>query len=167
MRLWTVQPRAALTTLRADGELTGAWERVDPAWRPAYEAMVARMESRGVSCAGRPPFWAWAVPDTADDRVAWTAVLLLGLDADDPGPFAGYRVLDLEIADELVVLSSYPRWNTFLDDVLMGEESAAMDWSIDADEFHDPDQMGVQACVPRLRADWVLGCRPLTTPPGD
>ncbi|MEU8824964.1 hypothetical protein [Streptomyces sp. NPDC048636] len=67
---------------------------------------------------------------------AWTAVMLLGLDTDKPGPFAGYRVLDVDVADELVVLSSSSRWNMFLDAVLPGEESAAMDWSVDPAEFH-------------------------------
>ncbi|CAL9625466.1 hypothetical protein SUDANB95_05918 [Actinosynnema sp. ALI-1.44] len=146
MRLWTVQHAAVLDVLASAGELVGEWDRVVPQWRPAYRVVAARL---GVD---RPPVWAWRGPDTRDGRVALTAELLLG------DHRAGFAVLDLDVPDDVVVLSSYRRWNDFLDAVVFGPGPARMDWTLDPDE---PTHATVQACLPVLRASWVLGSRDL------
>ncbi|MDP9869573.1 MULTISPECIES: DUF3841 domain-containing protein [Streptosporangium] len=160
MRLWTVQHRAVLGPLEDIGELVGDWARVmSPSFRPAYEEMVAEMARRGIDCAGRPPLWAWPGPDTRDDRVALTAEMLLN--PEGPEEYDRYVVLDLDVPDESVVLSSYGRWNDFLEAVFMGGSPPSMDWSIDQDELDGPTYARVQACFPRLAGPWVLGVRPL------
>jgi hypothetical protein len=118
--------------------------------------MVAEMARRGVDCAGRPPLWAWAGPDTRDDRVALTAELLVC--PESPEDYDHYVVLDLDVPDEFVVLSSYQCWNDFLEALSTG--SPTMDWSIGPEEFDEPAYCGVQASFPRLRAPWVLSARP-------
>ncbi|MFC6085051.1 hypothetical protein [Sphaerisporangium aureirubrum] len=159
MRLWTVQHRAVLDVLEGSGELVGDWARMMiGSYRPAYVEMVAEMARRGVGCAGRPPVWAWSGPDTRDDRVALTAELLLCPEA--PEEYARYVIIDLEVPGELVVLSSYGRWNDYLDAVLAGGGSARMDWTIDPEEFERSAYAGVQACLPRLDGQWVLSVRP-------
>ncbi|GAA3182843.1 DUF3841 domain-containing protein [Nonomuraea roseoviolacea] len=160
MRLWTVQHRVVPEALAAAGEVTGDWGRVlSPSYRPAYEEMTAEMARRGLDCAGRPPLWAWHGPDTRDDRVALTAELLLN--PATPQEYERYAVLDLDVPDEVVMLSSYARWNDFMETLFLGRGSPAMDWSIDAEEYGGPAGFRVQACLPRLAAPWVLGVRPL------
>ncbi|MGW2160375.1 DUF3841 domain-containing protein [Nonomuraea sp. NPDC001699] len=161
MRLWTVQHRMVLESLQDSGELVGDWTRVlSHSCRPAYEEMVAEMARRGIDCAGRPPLWAWPGPDTRDDRVALTAELLLN--PDGPEEYDRYVVLDLEVPDEFVVLSSYGRWNNFLEEIFFrGDSSPRMDWSIDQDELDEQADGRVQACLPRVAGPWVLSVRPL------
>lgn len=155
MRLWTVQHRAVLKSLEDAGELVGDWDRIMvPDYRACYEAMVAEMARRGLDGGGRPPMWAWAGPDTRDNRVALAAELLLC--PQTPEEYARYVVLDLDVPDEVVLLSSYGRWNDFMHAIMMGEGSPDMDWAIGREELN-----GVQACLARVAAGWVLGVRPL------
>ncbi|MEU4544283.1 DUF3841 domain-containing protein [Nonomuraea dietziae] len=158
MRLWTVQHRVVLEKLEQAGEVVGDWATVmSPSYLPAYREMVAEMARRGIDCAGRPPLWAWLGPDTRDDGVALTAELLLC--PEGPEEYARYVVLDLEVPDEFVVLSSYGRWNDFMEATMFGPSSPRMDWTIERSEFDDAGR--VQACLPRLAAPWVLSVRPL------
>ncbi|WP_214324579.1 DUF3841 domain-containing protein [Nonomuraea sediminis] len=161
MRLWTVQHRAVLKSLEDTGELAGDWTRVmSPSFSPAYREMVAEMARRGLDCAGRPPLWAWHGPDTRDDRVALTAELLLN--PQSPQEYELYAVLDLDVPDEFVLLSSYGRWNDFMEAIMFTRKSSpAMDWSIDPEEFGASISWRVQACLPRIAGTWVLGVRPL------
>jgi hypothetical protein len=155
MRLWTVQHRAVLELLEDAGELFGDWDRIMVRnYRACYQEMVAEMARRGLVSGGRPPVWAWAGPDTRDNRVALAAEALLC--PQTPEEYARYVVLDLDVPDEVVLLSSYGRWNDFMEAIIFGEESPAMDWSIGREELN-----GVQACLPRVAAGWVLGVRPL------
>ncbi|MGI5271736.1 hypothetical protein ACQEUU_21460 [Nonomuraea sp. CA-218870] len=155
MRLWTVQHRAVLDLLETDSELVGDWARLlVSSYRPVYEGMVAEMARRGLDCRGRPPVWAWLGPDTRDNAVAVTAELLLCPETDEE--YARYVVLDLDVPSEMVLLSSYGRWNDFMEAILLGGGPATMDWSIDREEL-----AGVQACLPRVPARYVLGARPL------
>ncbi|WP_125645083.1 hypothetical protein [Nonomuraea sp. WAC 01424] len=155
MRLWTVQHRAVLVSLETDDELAGDWARLSiPSYRPAYEEMVAEMARRGLDCRGRPPVWAWPGPDTRDNTVAVTAEALLCPQSDEE--FARYVVLDLDVPDDLVMFSSYGRWNDFMEVVLLGGGPAIMDWTIGQEEI-----AGVQACLPCLPVKYVLGARPL------
>ncbi|MGI5204773.1 hypothetical protein ACQEU6_24735 [Spirillospora sp. CA-108201] len=150
-----MQHRAVLDSLETDGELVGDWARLSVAsYRPVYDAMVAEMAQRGLDCRGRPPMWAWLGPDTRDNAVAVTAEILLCPETDDE--YARYVVLDLDVPDEMVLVSSYGRWNDFMKAILLGGEPATMDWSIDREE-----PAGVQACLPRVPAGYVLGARPL------
>lgn len=160
MRLWTVQHRLVLQSLQDHGELAGDWARVlSPSYRSAYEEMVAEMARRGIDCAGRPPLWAWLGPDTRDDRVALTAELLLNPESEED--YGRYVVLDLDAPEEFVVLSSYGRWNDFLEAVLLGDGPPRMDWSIDQDELGEQTHGRVQACLPRVAGAWVVSTRPL------
>ncbi|MFB9884576.1 DUF3841 domain-containing protein [Planobispora siamensis] len=155
MRLWTVQHRAVLEALEDTGELVGDWDRIMIRnYRACYEVMVAEMARRGLDCGGRPPVWAWTGPDTRDNAVALTAELLLC--PQTPEEYARYAVLDLDVPDDAVLLSSYGRWNDFTESIIMGGGSPEMDWSIGREELS-----GVQACLARVTSGWVLGARPL------
>ncbi|WP_433463177.1 DUF3841 domain-containing protein [Spirillospora sp. CA-128828] len=110
VRLWTVQHSAVLDSLETSGESVGDWARLPVAsYRPVYDAMVAEMARRGLDCRGLPPVWAWLGPDTRDNAVAVTAESLLCPETDEE--YARYVVLDLDVPDEMVLLSSYGRWN--------------------------------------------------------
>ncbi|MEU5211770.1 DUF3841 domain-containing protein [Streptomyces sp. NPDC020742] len=160
MRVWTVQPGDVLATLEQEGRLTGDWQRVAPGVRPAYEVMVAEMHRRGIDCGGRPPVWAWAEPDAGGERVLLTAQLLLS-----PVEWErGVVVLDLDVPDASVLCSAYGRWNDFLCDVLEGAPAPAMNWAIGPDDERGSD-CRVQACLPVVRASWVVGIRPLEPGP--
>lgn len=149
-----------LESLEDGGELVGDWARVlSRSYRPAYEEMVAEMARRGIGCSGRPPLWAWPGPDTRDDRVALTAELLLNPDGQEE--YDRYVILDLDVPDEFVVLSSYGRWNNFLEAIFMSDGSPSMDWSIDQDELDESAYWRVQACLPCVAGPWVLSVRPL------
>ncbi|MFG1686159.1 DUF3841 domain-containing protein [Nonomuraea sp. NPDC049269] len=155
MRLWTVQHRAVLRSLEDASGLVGDWDRIMVrSYRACYEEMVAEMARRGLDGGGRPPVWAWAGPDTRDNSVALAAEMLLC--PQTPEEYARYVVLDLDVPDEVVLLSSYGRWNDFMNAIMMGEGSPDMDWAIGQEEPN-----GVQACLTRVAAGWVLGVRPL------
>ncbi|GII95388.1 DUF3841 domain-containing protein [Sinosporangium siamense] len=157
MRLWTVQHHTVPAILETTGELAGDWAKIMvSSYAPAYREMVAEMARRGVDCAGRPPIWAWTGPDTRDADVVLTAELLLGPTTAEE--YATYVILDLIVPDEIVVLSSYGRWNTYLDAILFGEGPPYMDWTIDPHEQDEPGR--VQACLPVLKRSWVLNARP-------
>jgi hypothetical protein len=155
-----VQHRAVLDSLETGGELAGDWGRLMvSSYQPVYEEMVAEMARRGLDCQGRPPVWAWLGPDTRDNAVAVTAELLLCPETDEE--YARYVVLDLDVPDEMVMLSSYGRWNDFMEAILLGGGPATMDWSIDQEELAGAGLNPVQACLPHLPARHVLGTRPL------
>ncbi|WP_443729308.1 hypothetical protein, partial [Sphaerisporangium perillae] len=80
---------------------------------------------------------------------------------DGPEEYDRYVVLDLDVPDEFVVLSSYGRWNDFLEAIFMSDSSPRMDWSIDQDELDEQTDGRVQACLPRVAGPWVLSIRPL------
>lgn len=115
------------------------------------------MLRRGIDCEGRPPVWAWRGADSGEENVLMTARMLLS-DADFD---SGVGVVDMEAPDDLVLRSSYFQWNELLSRVLSGEQSPAMDWSIDPEEEDTTEEFQVQACLPLLRGSWARGSRPI------
>lgn len=103
MKLWSAQRVQALATLDAGHALVGNWSRVrrDRSWSSAYGWMSRQMVHRRVSERGLPPLWCWLKKDSAR----------FNPDGWEPG---WYAVLELEIPDEKVLVSSYDLWHFVL-----------------------------------------------------
>lgn len=145
MRLKTFQRLSRVQRLCHDGVLVGDWSHVPRGTEAAYARMVAVMAEQGISCAGRPPVWAWAGPLTLMD-----AALLL-----DPAHelSQGYATLAFDAPADLVLLTDYGDWcDAVLADVAR--------WT------PGPVTTGrhpAQATLPLLRLEWVSDVVPLPT----
>lgn len=105
MRLWTIQDRPAHQRLLNRGVLYGDWRRVDAqCFKPAYKWLCDQMEKRGIRLRGRPPMWAW--PHKPDMRTS----------AHNYRGKNGVVLLELEVPDELVLLSHFNAWHCVLND---------------------------------------------------
>lgn len=106
MRLWSIQKRGAHQRLLDKGSLYGDWRRVDSFFKPSYYWLCDQMKQRGIELNRRPPMWGWT--HKPDLRLA--AHLERGE--------KGVR-LELEVPDELVLLSHFGAWHCVLNDHLL------------------------------------------------
>jgi hypothetical protein len=149
MLLRTFQRLTRVAELEADGVLVGHWDRVQPAHREGYQAMVGAMARAGVETGGKPPMWAWR----------GTVLLLdaaLLLDAEHELS-TGYATVEFEAPAELVVTSDYGAWNDYLEALFLG---SPVQWDVTAPSGRTAPE---QVCLPYLRAEWVREVRPLPT----
>jgi hypothetical protein len=101
MRMWTVQEMGAYQTLLQKGSLHGDWRRVERWWKPAYKWLCQQMDLRGIELRGRCPMWAWT--RKPDFRSFYRGA-------------AGVVRLELEVPDELVLVSHFGAWHWALND---------------------------------------------------
>lgn len=147
MKLQTFQLLSRLAELDEAGVISGDWEYVLGGCDEAYRGMVQFMERVGVDTAGCPPIWAWHGP-----LHLWDASSLF-----DPEHelVHGFATVDLEVPDEMIVLSDYGQWCEYL----MTPVSELGEWV--PDRIVPTEGVLVQACLPLLRAEWVRAVRPL------
>jgi hypothetical protein len=164
MRLWTLQAPEVVAALRSNGRYLAEWDRVIVNWRPAFRAMVAEMQRRGIVSVSAPPVWCW--PDSAPrrNRIRQTANSLLG---DDQWAH-GTCLLKLDVPDSLTLTTSYSRWNDYLatttdflrdngpiDSPAIAPAAAPVQWGSELDHEWDRPQVA----IPELRREWVLTAR--------
>jgi hypothetical protein len=114
MRLWTIQDKPAYRRLLDKGVLYGDWRRVDDRlFKPAYRWLCWQMELRGISLKKRCPMWAWThKPDMRREAHNYRGK-------------HGVVRLELEVPDDLVLLSNFDAWHFVLNDcfcILTDEE---------------------------------------------
>ncbi|MFK7905930.1 MAG: DUF3841 domain-containing protein [Chitinophagales bacterium] len=169
MKLWTFQSNASITALQKNGILTAQWERYESqgwkTWKRAYEWMRDQMETKGIDCKGNAPIWAWhscggvygKSPSLGD-----ASNLLSLYDIEQ-----GVQTIEFECPDELVLLSSYGKWNSdVLDYFIMGAKAVTLPtkklqqlFEVNAQNLHEYDS--IQATLPFLKQEWVVDIRPL------
>lgn len=101
---------------------------------------------QGVETQGRPPIWAWHGPLRLRDASS--------LFDPEHELVHGFATLDLEVPDELIVLTDYGQWC----DYLMSPVLQLGDWRPEA--VVRMDDVLLQACLPYLRSEWVQAMRP-------
>lgn len=165
MKLWTFQS-AELENLLDKYEVIHADWRLTPVnWRPAYQWMATEMERHGIALNGHAPVWAWhscgkwyGQPTVGTARSLLTDYQLLN----------GIVNIELEVPDELCLLSSYGRFNELLDEVI--DYGAIRHPECHYEMFSLPLEMepndDVQAAIPCIRKEWIREIRPVDIKPG-
>ncbi|MBF6435752.1 DUF3841 domain-containing protein [Nocardia cyriacigeorgica] len=164
MRLWTLQAAQVVDAVRDNGVYRADWQYAIVNWRPAYRAMVAEMERRGIACHGAAPVWCWPGRALRPRATRSTANSLLGLDQWARGVY----LIKLDVPAALTMTTSYARWNDYLgvtmellraagrtDGPAFPPEQAPMDWSATLE--HEWDNL--QVVIPELRREWVVRSR--------
>ncbi|MFE3443182.1 DUF3841 domain-containing protein [Nocardia sp. NPDC059180] len=164
MRLWTLQAPEVVAAVRDNGIFRADWEYAVVNWRPAYRAMVAEMERRGIACHGAAPVWCWPGRALRRGPTRDTANSLLGLDQ-----WAhGVHLIKLDVPASATMATSYARWNDYLgvtmellrsagrkDGAAFSADQAPMDWSATLASEWD----NMQIVIPELRREWVVRTR--------
>ena len=164
MKLWTIQQLAAWESFQERGILRGDMRRVWDCHRNSYKWL---MKTLGYS---RTPMWAWHTRYGKRGRP----------DLRESGHFnpgtSGVRI-DLDVPDELVTLSRFDLWGWCVlnnwhlscdeeDPDDLTQEMKRESWMNIFDlgygvpgEMWDPNpkEVTIQATMPELRLDWVLG----------
>jgi len=164
MKLWTFQS-AELENLLDKVEVVYAeWQLTPVNWRPAYVWMAAEMERHGIELNGHAPVWAWhSCSKWFAPPTVGTAMSLLT----DYQLLNGMVTIEMEVPDELCLLSSYARFNELLDEVIdfgtirhpeAHYEMFSLPLELDMDE--------IQAVIPCINKDWILEIRPIDIKPG-
>ncbi|BDU07305.1 hypothetical protein FMUBM48_35680 [Nocardia cyriacigeorgica] len=164
MRLWTLQAPEVIAAVRDKGIYRAEWQHAIVNWRPAYRAMVAEMERRGIACHGAAPVWCWPGRALRRGATRETANSLLGLDQ-----WAhGVHLIKLDVPAAFTMSTSYARWNDYLgvtmellrdagrtDGPAFPPEEAPMDWSSTLENEWD----NLQIVIPELRREWIVRSR--------
>lgn len=103
MKVWSIQTEAAYQKLLEKGMLYGDWRRVWKHFKKPYKWLCDQMEQRDIPLKGRPPMWAWTTkPDLRSSY---------HLEKGEKGVR-----LELEVPDELVLVSNFEAWHCVLND---------------------------------------------------
>lgn len=162
MKLWTLQSRTFLDAQHSP-ILLAAWGWTPQNWRVWYRWMCQQWELRLGSRMTGAPLWCWHSCNGAleSEPTVGTYALLMG----DWDHYASSMVsLQLDVPDNLVLLSSYSRWNEAIDDAI-DRKLADIDGVRFYDMFewpmmkHDTDD--VQAVVPYIDTSWITDVRGL------
>jgi len=174
MRLWSIQTPELLDALRRRGRVGGAWKRVDPDYRAAYQWMVRQMVERRVAERAGAPIWAW---------YAYRGEAKRRPDLRETGHLPrGTRgvLLELDVPASRVLLSCFDRWHWVLNGWfitentdLMGNRNIARDvveasWTQIFDIYggsrsawRRPKEREIQACLPYVELADVQSVREL------
>lgn len=161
MILWTLQSRNFFEhdkTTRIDAD----WKYTPANWRRWYEWMRRQWEARIGDSLASAPIWCWhSCSGVQRSRpTVGTFAMLMGDWSYYAPTLAAAR---LDVPDDLVLLSSYRRWNQAVDDAI----DRGLDQSDDQfrDMFGHPlitnDEDDIQAVIPHIDADWITDMRQL------
>ena len=167
MKLWTLQERNIRVDLSSH-QLLASWDYAPRNWHNAYRWMVAQWSKQTGLSFESAPFWCWHSCNGTYNAppTVGTASLLIG-----DWKYAKSTVLvELNVPDELCLLSSYSIWNDALDDFLeykrttiQGSKFAAM--------FDEPllkhSMDDIQAVIPYIMSDWIVDIRNLPASEGN
>ena len=132
-------------------------------WRLAYEWMNQRLTDLANRTLSNPPIWCWhscngtlgSAPTVA------TAVLLLSSYQIEQGMVT----IELDVPVELALLSSYHRWNEFLDFVITKQrlpKSRRLLQQMFAEPLLKDEHDDIQAVIPFIDPAWVRGVADLS-----
>lgn len=164
MRLWEVEEKEFVEAALATDVLYGTWDHVDWYYAQAYQWMMQQMNERGIKC-DCPPMWAWQRWSDESQK----PVLVKG----------DYACIELDVPDELVLLSDFSAWDCVLNgwyrsfseaedkDVYKHGEPAPevihaswpriFDLNIRTPDGWCVQGVTVQATFPCLRKEWIKG----------
>lgn len=150
-RLWTIQHGLAAAKMRR-GSYRASWDFVSPDSRIAYEWMM------GSACcwpeSSFPPIWCW---HSCHGQIGNPPTIEVASDLFDLEHFAKSMMLvELEVPNELIWLSSFSLWNEFLCDIIeFGRVPSESDLqTLRSGVFvHEDDH--IQAVLPYTKSEWV------------
>ncbi len=164
MHLWTFQPAELEDLLEKQPVFCAEWKFTPVNWRPAYEWMAAEMERHGIHLEGHAPVWAWHSCKTWNTGpTVDTATELLT----DYQLLNGMILIEMNVPDELCLLSTYSGFIGLLDEVL--DHGAILHPDRHHDIFTLPLHLkgdDIQAAMPCLRREWVSDIRSIEIKPG-
>ncbi len=168
MRLWSYQPKTTVVTLQQGVRHTCSWQWVQgERWQAAYQLMVPQMEQCQIPIGDNAHVWAWhSVKRYGGKPDELCALMLLSeLELE-----AGIDLIELNVPDALVLLSSYPHWNEILFAILGREEPPAEAiekcFKVETSPrkgrppYYYPE---IQACLPYIEPNWLVGWEVLDT----
>jgi hypothetical protein len=169
-RLWTFQSVTAVEELKRNGILEAPWDRYSPrsSFFLAYQWMAKQMVARNIPCENAP-IWAWHSCTTYEcaPRLVDARSLLSDLEIG-----GGIQTIEFDCPAELALLSRYGMWNSMLFDVFpcasetkINKRTLNQLFATDRKQFKRYDS--IQATLPYLKSDWVIGIRELNLKPGD
>jgi hypothetical protein len=170
-KLWTFQSVASVKELKITGILEASWDRYmeTGAFYKSYRWMVKQLADRAIHFNGHPPIWAWHScrkyrnpPTLLDARC-----LLSDIEIEN-----GIQTIEFECPVEFAVLSSYGEWNRLFyeyfhstEEIEIDKESVDWLFQVERNKFRIEDS--IQATLPFLMLDWVIGIRDLNLKPND
>lgn len=156
MKLWTIQE---LSFVEADliHPIVADWAKTPQNWRNWYAWMTQQWNARVGIGALTAPIWCWHSCNGIHQSCPTIGTLAMLM-----GDWNYYSpkmiVIECNIPDNLVLLSSYSRWNEAIGDA-MDRKSDSIDGNRFDDMFdiplfkHDTDD--IQAVVPHIDRDWI------------
>lgn len=163
MHLWTFQSAELEELLEKQPVFYADWKFTPVNWRPAYEWMAAEMKLNGIALQGHAPVWAW------HSCSAWYAGPTIGTALDlltDYQLLSGMILLEMNVPDDLCLLSFYTGFIDLLDEVL--NDSAIQHPNGHHDMFALPLNLkgyDIQAAIPCIRREWVSDIRSIEIKP--
>jgi Domain of unknown function (DUF3841) len=169
MRLWTYQHPKILETLQSGKRYTCQWEGINGEyWINSFRFMCQKMTEKGIQIGENPPIWAWhsvnrlgEMPDEDCGRALLS----------DDQLEQGIDLLQLEVPENLVLLSNYGPWNAILD--VFYEKNDLQDkeildcFTVDLKPRRGrPPQYfkSIQACLPYIEPEWLVSKLPFDAP---
>lgn len=175
LTLWSIQREEAFSHLERRGDLRGDWRWVPADWRPAFRWIAEQLAARLGIPAQRPPVWAWHSYDGEAKRRPD-----LRRSAHLPTGTRGVRI-ELRAPAELALLSDFRKWHCVLNGhyccldaaedariealdkagnlsrgMVVGSWQRIFDLTSGAEGWWGPrDARAIQACLPRIKLDWV------------
>jgi hypothetical protein len=159
MKLWTLQRDCVAESL-SQRHLVN-WEFTPLNWRVAYDWMAHHLAKHLGRESKHAPVWCWHSCDGkfGSGPTVSTANALMG---DWDYHAHRTRVIELEVPDQLPLLSSYSMWNELLEVAMTTEAMPALDIPFIA-MFEPPyfqhDWDDIQAVLPYIEAEWVVATR--------
>ncbi len=164
MKLWTFQSAEIENLLEKLPVFYAEWAFTPVNWRQAYEWMAVEMERNGIHLNGYAPVWGW---HSCGNWYKGPTVRLAMDMLTDYQLLNGMVVLEMEVPDELCLLSTYSGFIELLDEVIDYGEIRHADCHFNM--FSLPvilDNDDIQAAIPYIRSEWVLDIRPIDIKPG-
>lgn len=159
MKVWTFQSLSAGKLLKEDDTYYASWTFVQKSLVPAYQWVVKQMEFKGLSPNGHPPIWVWYKYGGSRTKFKNNAARDL-LSEDEIK--AGIYKIELDVPEQLCLLSSYFNWNVALDFTLATGLSPDSIFSPMLDKNSLDGQKNIQGCLPCILRHWIIGISPLT-----
>jgi hypothetical protein len=162
MRLWTYQHPIIHQTLKSGKRFTCSWENIDNGsyWATSFQFMCQKMAENNIPIGENPPIWVWhsvnCIGGMPDDDCARALMSDVQLEQ-------GIDLLQLEVPDNLVLLSNYGTWNSILDvfyeKKVPNEEEIEDCFTLQLKRKRGRPRkyfQDIQACLPYIEPEWLV-----------
>ena len=147
MRLWTFQSLEVYQILTKDKQYTCDFFKSElyrefKQFAKAYRWMKEQMKDRNMNPDNVCPVWCWYKWNGRHQRPDLRYSDFKYRNTDE-------YLLTLEVPDELVLLSDFDEWHMILNDYY---DDAEHIFNVDKSDY-------IQACIPKIKADWIVDAK--------